>query len=205
MPRPVDPKRREDIAQAAFELLKAQGATRMTMSGIAQALGMKRPTLYWYFKDIGAIFDAVLERILAESAVYVLEHMSGASKHPIDVLIAYMESVHGFFAGREEDLLALVQLWAVGNPNAPGEVLERTRRYFEPRRSALLAVLENGIEAGLVTPCDHEAVLDLISALVDGMLLHRITRKLELAPLHGLIRQTLLEPLRLEHTEKNEP
>lgn len=73
MARTVDHKKREEIAQAAFALIRAQGVQSTSMTDIARALGMKRPTLYWYFKDLAAIFEAVLQHMLSDLAQHLLE------------------------------------------------------------------------------------------------------------------------------------
>ncbi len=57
MPRTPDMKRRAEIAARAFEVLRERGLQRTGMADVATALGMKRPTLYWYFRDLGQLFD----------------------------------------------------------------------------------------------------------------------------------------------------
>src|SRR5215468_7998739 len=68
MPRRPDQERRTALAAAAFEVLRARGM-QTSMRELAEALGLKRPTLYFYFPDLGAVFESVLDqtyRALAE-------------------------------------------------------------------------------------------------------------------------------------------
>ena len=56
MPRRPDQARRAELAQAAFDVLRARGM-QTSMRELADALGIKRPTLYFYFPDLGAVFE----------------------------------------------------------------------------------------------------------------------------------------------------
>ena len=58
MPRRPDLARRAELATAAFEVLRARGM-QTSMRELADALGVKRPTLYFYFPDLAAVFDSV--------------------------------------------------------------------------------------------------------------------------------------------------
>ena len=60
MPRRPDLARRAELAHAAFEVLRARGM-QTSMRELADALGVKRPTLYFYFPDLGAVFETVLD------------------------------------------------------------------------------------------------------------------------------------------------
>ena len=58
MPRRPDLARRAELAHAAFEVLRARGM-QTSMRELAEALGIKRPTLYFYFPDLGVVFETV--------------------------------------------------------------------------------------------------------------------------------------------------
>ena len=68
MARRPDPNRKAELARAAFAALRERGVVGTTMSEVALALGMKRPALYYHFKDLGELFDAVLTAVLAGQA-----------------------------------------------------------------------------------------------------------------------------------------
>ena len=61
MPRRPDLARRAELARAAFEVLRTRGM-QTSMRELADALGVKRPTLYFYFPDLGAVFETVLDQ-----------------------------------------------------------------------------------------------------------------------------------------------
>ncbi len=60
MARTVDTQRRTELARQALEVMRARGIGRTTMSELAQALGVKRPTLYFYFRDLTGLLHAAL-------------------------------------------------------------------------------------------------------------------------------------------------
>ena len=195
MARSPDQERRAQIAQQAFAYLRGRGGARVTMSELAQALGMKRPTLYWYYSDIASIFEEVLTQLLQEQDGFVMARLVGID-HPIDLLLAYVRAVHEFYAGREDMIVFLLQFWAAGDPQEPTRTLSKLREHYQPRRALAVQLVESGVAAGQVAPCDARALVGLLGAMVDGLLIQRVIEQpLDLTPHYHLIAQ-ILEPLR---------
>src|SRR5215813_9209603 len=94
MPRRPDLARRAELARAAFEILRARGV-QISMRELADALGVKRPTLYFYFPDLGAVFDAALEPLYRALAEAVLARIQDQT-HPIDRLRAAIDATLAF-------------------------------------------------------------------------------------------------------------
>lgn len=195
MSRKPDMARRAELARAAFEILKRRGVHRTSMSALARELGMKRPTLYWYFDGPTAIFDAILEQTLEDQNAFVMARLAGID-HPIDLVYAYVQAVHAYYEGHEGDIVFLFQLWTLGADEAPARVIEGTRRLTEPRRQAAIALLRQGIADGRVAPCDPAALVNLVGAAIDGMLIQRVALGLDLAPVHETLWTHLLAPLK---------
>ena len=74
MPRRPDLARRAELAASAFEVLRTRGM-QTSMRELADALGVKRPTLYFYFPDVGAVFETVLDQTYAAHTELVLARM----------------------------------------------------------------------------------------------------------------------------------
>lgn len=55
---------RERILDAAEALFQARGVSRSSLHDIATAAGVTRGAVYWHFQDKGAVFDAMMERVL---------------------------------------------------------------------------------------------------------------------------------------------
>jgi hypothetical protein len=89
----------------------------------------------------------------------------------------------------------LVQLWAMGGRDVEA-VLERGRRAVVAARDALIADLRAGVAARQVRPCDPERIVDLVLAVVDGVLVHHV---LGIARPDGVIEELaarIIDPLR---------
>jgi len=171
MPRRPDLARRADLARAAFDVLRTRGM-QTSMRELADALGVKRPTLYFYFPDLGAVFESVLDQTYQSLAETV---MTRAAKydHPLDRLRAVVDATLAFHRERPQLIGGLFQLWAIGGRDF-SVVLDRERRVVVAARDALVADLRGGIARKEVKPCDPERIVDLVLAVVDGVLVHHV-------------------------------
>src|SRR5580765_6740036 len=169
MPRRPDLERRAELARAAFEVLRTRGM-QTSMRELADALGVKRPTLYFYFPDLGAVFETVLDETYAALGAYVLARVKDLP-HPLDRLRGVVEATLAFHRERPQLIAALFQLWAVGGRD-PQAMVVRGRKSLAAARDALVADLRAGIARREVEKCDPERVVDLVLAALDGVLVH---------------------------------
>lgn len=194
MPRRPDLVRRTELARAAFEVLRARGV-HTSMRELADALGIKRPTLYFYFPDLGAVFETVLDQTYQALAEQVIAK-TRAVDHPLDRLHAVVDATIAFHRERPQLIGGLFQLWAVGGRDF-ATVLDRERRVVTAARDALVADLRAGIARRDVRACDPERVVDLVLAVVDGVLVHHV---LGIARPDGVVEELaarVIEPLRM--------
>ncbi len=171
MPRRPDLARRTELAHAAFEVLRARGM-QTSMRELAEALGVKRPTLYFYFPDLGAVFETVLEQTYRAFAEEIVARTK-AVEHPLDRLRTVVEATVDFHRQRPNLIGGLFQLWAVGGRDF-ASILERERRMVLMGREALIADLRAGLARREIKPCDPERVVELVLAVVDGVLVHHV-------------------------------
>ena len=104
MGRPPDPEKRRELARRAVEVLEREGLGLST-ARLAEALGVKRPTLLYHFADHGELVQAALEELLTEQSIHVLGRMA-EHEHPVDRLYAQLRAVHEFHRGRERRMAA---------------------------------------------------------------------------------------------------
>lgn len=199
MARTVDLKKRTEIAQRAFEVIKERGVHKTTMSDIAKALEMKRPALYHYFPNLEAIVLQVVEKLQREIRDFCVSSMA-RQRHPLDQLFAVVEATVAFYQTRQQDLVTIIQLWAVSSADARDEVLARERRALEPNRAFLVGLVKNGIDNGRIKLCDPVGLVDSILTLSDGSQLQLVTRANGCDATLAFIRKHLLEPLRGDAT-----
>jgi AcrR family transcriptional regulator len=171
MPRRPDLARRAELATAAFEVLRTRG-TQTSMRELADALGVKRPTLYFYFPDLGSVFESVLDQMYQELAVVVMDRVR-AQTHPLDRLRGVVDATIDYHRKRPDLIGGLLQLWSVGGRDF-ASVLDRERRIVETSREALIADLRAGVARKEVLPCDPERVVSLVLAVLSGVLVHQV-------------------------------
>jgi AcrR family transcriptional regulator len=193
MPRRPDLARRAELAAAAFEVLRTRGM-QTSMRELADALGVKRPTLYFYFPDLGSVFETVLEQTYQEHWALVMARVAPLD-HPLDRLRAVVDTTIEFHRKRPHLIGGLFQLWAVGGRDF-ASVLDRERRIVVAARDRLIADLSAAVARREVLPCDPVRIVDFVLAVVDGVLVHHV---LGIASADGVIEELaarVIEPLR---------
>ena len=193
MPRRPDLARRSELARAAFEVLRTRGM-QISMRELAEALGVKRPTLYFYFPDLGSVFETVLDQMYVALAEAVIARTRPCA-HPLDRLRAVVDATLAFHRERPQLIGGLFQLWAVGGRDFT-TVLDRERRVVVAARDALVADLRGGIARGEVLPCDPDRVVDLVLAVVDGVLVHHVLGIARADDITDELAARVIEPLR---------
>lgn len=184
MPRLPDHARRAALARAALDALRTRGV-QTSMRELADVLGVKRPTLYFYFADLRAVLAAGLGVLADELAAAVAARVAGAA-HPIDRLRAVIDAALAFHR----------ELRALGEPELRA-VLERDHRLLTgAERDALIGDLRAGIARREVRPCDPERVVDLVLSWLDGAVLPHALGSARTADAGEELARRLLDPLR---------
>jgi AcrR family transcriptional regulator len=194
MARPPDPEKHHALARAAVDVLQREGLS-IPASRLAEALGIKRPTLLYHFPTYGHLVETALTDILQEQAAFVMEQVN-KHHHPVDRLYAQMLAVHAFHAGREARMVFLTQAIAATAGTRVTEILENANAVFEVFRAAQVAAIEEGVAQGLVKATHASALVAVVRALVDGLMVQRVLTNVELAPVHALVWEHLLAPLK---------
>jgi AcrR family transcriptional regulator len=195
MSRPVDQNRRADLALGALAFVRSQGMRRVTMSELAVALGMGRPALYWYFKNLGEVFEAVLAVIVDRQRLFLAERLLGLD-HALDIVEAWLRGVCAFYADDPQLLAVLVQLWAMGEPERPERVLEATGDYARELQDMATLLLREAIDADRMADCDVPTLISLCMGTLDGLLVQQVRQGTDPLPALDLFCRRVLDPLR---------
>ncbi|MBX3269970.1 MAG: TetR/AcrR family transcriptional regulator [Sandaracinaceae bacterium] len=196
MARPVEHEKRRELAQRAVEALERLGI-EASMTDLAQALGLKRPTLLYHFPSKSAIVEQALADLLAEQARFVIARQEEHA-HPIDQLFAQIVATHEFHHGKESRVLFLSQLIATGGTERAAALMHVGNMAFEARRQLMAARLRAGIAAGTVAPHDVDALISVVRSFNDGLIIQRVMLGADLAPIHAFIWEHVLSPLKRE-------
>ena len=194
MARPTEPEKKQALARAAVDVLRREGLG-IPASRLADALGIKRPTLLYHFPTYGDLVETALTDVLQEQALCVRERVSQHT-HPVDRLFAQLQAVHEFHAGREDRMVFLTQAIAATAGPRVGTIMEQANLVFEAFRQAQQQAIEDGVAQGLVTPVDARALVAVVRALVDGLMVQRVITGVDLGPVHALLWERLLAPLK---------
>ncbi len=158
---------------------------------------MKRPTLLYHFPTRGDIIVTALEELLVDQARFVMARVA-AHDHPLDRLGARIRAIHAFHHGREERIVFLSQAVAAVSGERVQTLIDVGNRVFEAQRQAQAAAVRRGIEQRIVKDCDVDALMALVRAVTDGLLVTRVMTGLALPPVHDFFEQMVLEPLKVK-------
>ncbi len=193
MARPAEPEKRQELARRAVEVFARRGFDA-PMSHIADDLGIKRPTLLYHFPTRAHIVETALQDLLVEQAAFVLARVE-QHEHPIDRLYAQVTAVHEFHHGREARVLLLSQAIAASGGRM-SEIIDIGNRVFEAHRRAAADRIREGIKKGIVAPCDADALVSIVRAVIDGLMVQRLMLGIDLAPAHDFLWTYVLLPLK---------
>ena len=166
--REVTEERREQILQAALEVIVERGYAETRIADVAERAGTSPALVIYYFKT--------RDQLLTEAIRYSEDHWyeTGTKRlESITTAAGQLAELIGMTclpdtdpAPRSEWLLWL-DLWALSPRNAG---VAAVRRKFDERwRQTIKAIVLAGQEAGEFTPIDADDFAISLSALLDGM------------------------------------
>jgi hypothetical protein len=149
-----------------------------------------------HFTSRAGIVECALEEPADRAGVFVLSRSRGRA-HPIDQLAQVRRCKNTTGAGR---IVFLSQAIATSSSARMEQIIDVGNRVFEPYRRAAADRIRKGIEEGLVAPCDPEALMAIVRAVIDGLMVQRVMTGLDLAPAHEFLWTHVLRPLKRERT-----
>jgi AcrR family transcriptional regulator len=90
---PLKAARRDKLLDVAFHLFTAQGFRATTMEGLAAAAGLSKVTVYGYFPDKDAVFEAVAVRLADGLRAAVMEQL-GTDAPVVDRVVSALTTKH---------------------------------------------------------------------------------------------------------------
>ena len=152
-----------EILEAAWELARTQGLAGISLRELAQKIGMRPPSLYWYFDSKNAIYDAMF----AQGNRQLLERIANVD-WPDDAKGILRLSARGFVEFSTENIERFQLLF------------QRTLPGFEPSPEAYALAMEvvqqmraRLAAAGLTDP----RAFDVWTALVSGIASQQIANE----------------------------
>jgi len=168
-------KRREEILDAAMLCLARYGPIKSTVDDIARIMGMKKASLYYYYKNKEAIFRDALERERSRLFELILQRVK--SKRRVSTkLVTMIRIVHAYFRDRAEMLEFNVQ--AMQDNHAILRSLSQENR--AQNMDFLANIIREGIEKGEFRKVDEFKVAHALRLIFDTQrfeLYHQMTER----------------------------
>ncbi|WP_063012461.1 MULTISPECIES: TetR/AcrR family transcriptional regulator [Nocardia] len=143
-PRLPLPERREQLLDAAFQVVGRDGLSGLTMQAVAKQAGVAKPVLYAVYPTAPELVAGLLHREHARGIRQVMDTLPDNLRE-IDPDTAYADSVMAFLRAVESDPVRwrLILTHADGAPADYTELLSAAREKIVGR---LIQLLETGIE-----------------------------------------------------------
>lgn len=146
-------------ADRIFARLGLAGAR---MDAIADAAGVNKALLYYYFKNKDALYEAVVEEHFREFNQQALE-LLGSEGSAGDILLQYVGLHFDFISARRQSARLFQQFMMAGGARTQRLV----RTYFKPRSDAVAKLLERGMRQGEFRQVDgFHAAVSIIALIV---------------------------------------
>ncbi|MEM6255549.1 MAG: TetR/AcrR family transcriptional regulator [Cyanobacteria bacterium P01_D01_bin.156] len=144
VPSPGDPKadKARAILAGAFEVFMAEGYASASMSRIAKAAGVSKPTLYSYFQDKEGLFVALVQQLLHKSdRMMVNLAAEDMLSNPPEVVIRAMATSFLTEASSNKPFLTLMRLIIGESEQFPELAQTFVRELSKPMLERLSAYL----------------------------------------------------------------
>jgi AcrR family transcriptional regulator len=167
--------RREAILEAATRLSLRWGFRKTTIEDIAQACGLERASVYYYFKNKDAILAEVVRREVGRQSVAVFEAQDREKTAAAKLRALFRGHLKAFSASEfarvaPEDKVNVFQVFP--------EAFVLLRAHRENLLELIRNIVNIGIESGEFHPVDARQVADGIRSFIVG---HSITFYLDQA------------------------
>ena len=116
---------REEWLRKALDVLAAEGASRLNIQSLAEALGVSRGSFYWHFEDRSDFVHALLDYWHAEYTQPVPDMVNAEGGTGRDKFRRFMRVIH------ENDLARFdmpIRSWAMQDPEI-AELVTRTDKF----------------------------------------------------------------------------
>jgi AcrR family transcriptional regulator len=141
-------RRREEILQNATELFDKQGFFNTSLDDVAQAVGIKREALYYYFKNRSELLLAIIEP-QATALIDGLEQITASNLSPVEKLRAAIKTHLERFDHHCLEMTISGRDGIMGASDPVRASMTRTWKTYERLWTQLIA---EGMQGGVFSP-----------------------------------------------------
>ncbi len=146
-------KSRAAILQAAVREFSREGVAGARIDAIARAARVNKALLYYYFKDKGALYGAVLDQVFG-GLTAAIDEVLARELPPREKMLAYV-GTHFDYVASHPVYPRIVQAELMRAGRGGSNQLQRmVKQYFQPLFGKLTALLREGRASGEFRPVD---------------------------------------------------
>ncbi len=190
------------LSQAAFQLIVMKGYHATTLQEIAEAAGMTKGAIFFYFNGKERLLLHLLDVAEQHIVDSLAAHLASINGTAFDKIIAYFHfgSWHGI--KRPFELLCLIQI-SIEFRHRPDAIGKRIVAIYDRIYHMLEGIIEVGRLRGEI-PKDlpSREVVSTVVATHDGMMLEYHRREIDGEKLVRVVRTTFLHGLALQPRKK---
>jgi AcrR family transcriptional regulator len=141
----VEPLRREQILNAAFEVIAERSLEATRMRDIAASAGVSHPSLHYYFNTKDQLIVALLDRLLAQFLNGVEERLAAAGT-PVARLRVLLEQQKRLIEEHKDRLEVYYDFWVQATKRPI--VRRKIREMYSSWRGTINRTLDDGVKQG---------------------------------------------------------
>ncbi|WP_313806941.1 TetR/AcrR family transcriptional regulator [Sphingobium sp.] len=149
---------RQSILEAAEKVFADLGYAAARLEDVAQVVGIRRPSIVYYFPGKQQLYDQVDADIFASMHEFVLKRVEGVDD-PMARLLALLDAWLDFLVGRPTAARIIQRLIADPAPRGDNPV-----RFSESALHDIEAVIAMGVSAGTFRPVSAMHILNGVAA-----------------------------------------
>ena len=183
---------REEILRAAFLVLQEHGYSGLSMSRIADEVGLQKASVYHHYSDKDSLLLALVDYVIEEMKYRMVQQEDGDSLQQLQCFIdqvAFGRQMEGELAGfsppSEETLRVFIQIRARATHDDAyrKKITEITRL----QQDHIADVIQAGIDSGQFADVDAERVAAVVATLLIGIFSRRVTTNADVEPVREAI------------------
>jgi TetR/AcrR family transcriptional regulator len=151
---------RETILRTAEHIFAEHGLAGARIDAIAQAAGVNKALIYYYFKSKDALYLAIVEQHMKEFSRQALELLA-SDEGVRDKILHYVSMHFDFIAARKDYPRLLQRFMMVGDR----PFMQIRKKYFLPVARKFSMVIQQGIKSGDIWASDSTHTVISLNAL----------------------------------------
>jgi AcrR family transcriptional regulator len=195
MPKTVDkPLKRQQIARTAMPLVARDGFENTPIRKIAARAGMGKGTFYDYFSSKEDILTEIVQLMFADWTDLMIAKI-GPLDDPLQQLDTLLKEGSALGERFEQMMILYVDIWrwSVRHRGAT-DIIDRFQAFLADSKMTVAGIIERAKRRGLIAgTTDSEGLAIALIALIDGMCLHRMILKENMAT--DAVCQTFLDSI----------